>query len=833
MTNDNNHKLRAVILAAVMVFSVIAMSGAAAGEIERGTGPGNVQYDVVDETGDVQSGAIVFQGEEDIEFRNNTTDGVIPAAELRRNDQVGGEILSVPIPQDQPTGQYNNRAGFNVTVDSPRITTFDVNNNNTDINGGTLTTDQTDATVDIEFNFQESERIDLTIEDEGGVDVTNEFLQGGANATINASEAAVGGPVSEVNDPGDVTINITPANVDEGEYTFTAEGDDDFEFGQASQSTTVNVISDQKSSIELGQDPAIQGDNNDFTITNSPEESFHAVVIEASDFRDGISNDDSAAILRNVGDTVQTGLLSETGSGAVSNTSDSSQITNATHAFAVVEIDGGNGVGSIETQFLDDTTATVEVYPSDETAETSYLNDENRIATGTNATDLFDSNDDDSTDFEITEGDLSLTSPDGAYVVGSEVTLSGEANSGVDEVSIYARDQGEYELVPIDGEDTIQVEGDNSFEETDVVLSDSNTNDGQRILAFPGNYRIGVIDAQDADTDNAGGPDASLNTSAFNQGVSNADSLTVTDTELSGNFTTYNGQIAVEDNAVDVQGSAVGKSQQGVAVVFVGSRGGTSTHEISVDSDGSFSEDDLSLSSPDDISEGTVSAHIISSGRDNVFGDNAASNVNDLFEDSDTNVGDFAVNNLSGTADQVNSKIVANTVDDTGSDDLIITETFRKADGLTTLESVTSPVETNGTIEVEGQTNNQPDDNTIVVELLNEDDEVFASTSTDQWGTDGVYSLELELEDVEPGEYTVEADDGDNTDRVPVEVVEQVQETPEPTPEPTATEEPTPTATPEPTATPTSTPTGTPGFGIVVALIALVAAALLAVRRNN
>jgi PGF-CTERM protein len=103
------------------------------------------------------------------------------------------------------------------------------------------------------------------------------------------------------------------------------------------------------------------------------------------------------------------------------------------------------------------------------------------------------------------------------------------------------------------------------------------------------------------------------------------------------------------------------------------------------------------------------------------------------------------------------------------------------------------------------------------------------------------------LSSVEPGNYTVEVDDGDNTDRVSITVVEQVQETPEPTPEPTATEEPTPTATPEPTATeeptptatpeptatPTSTPTGTPGFGIVVALIALVAAALLAVRRNN
>jgi PGF-CTERM protein/surface glycoprotein (TIGR04207 family) len=60
--------------------------------------------------------------------------------------------------------------------------------------------------------------------------------------------------------------------------------------------------------------------------------------------------------------------------------------------------------------------------------------------------------------------------------------------------------------------------------------------------------------------------------------------------------------------------------------------------------------------------------------------------------------------------------------------------------------------------------------------------------------------------------------------------------TPEPdtaTPEPdTATPEPD-TATPEPeTEEPTSTPTSTPGFGVVVALTALLAAALLAVRRD-
>ncbi|MEF8869283.1 MAG: BGTF surface domain-containing protein, partial [Haloarculaceae archaeon] len=68
----------------------------------------------------------------------------------------------------------------------------------------------------------------------------------------------------------------------------------------------------------------------------------------------------------------------------------------------------------------------------------------------------------------------------------------------------------------------------------------------------------------------------------------------------------------------------------------------------------------------------------------------------------------------------------------------------------------------------------------------------------------------------------------------------------EPTPTPTATPEPTATATPEPTATATPEPTATEpstpeptttgdgaGFGVIVALIALIGAALLAVRRNE
>nr|AKY04200.1 major cell surface glycoprotein [uncultured haloarchaeon] len=820
MTNDNNHKLRAVILAAVMVFSVIAMSGAAVGEIVRGNG--NAQYDVDSESGNVTDGAIIFQGEEDITFRNKSDDsdgGIVPAGTLSRAAEAGGETLTLPIPEGQAVGQYSTpKNDFNVTVQTPRITTFDVNNNFTDVNGGTITTDQTGANVVVEYNFQDSENITLTVQDESGQEVTQEFLRGGQLDTINGSSQN-----------GDVTFNITPADSDEGEYTFTVEGDDDLDFAEASQSTTVTIVSDQKANLDLAEEEVVQGGNLDFTITNRQTGTFHLVRIDQSEFRDNIDVSDAENIFRNVDDTVQTGIINGTNVSAGS-------ISEVDAAFAVVEMDDGFG-GSIETQFLDDSTITVDLLPSNASASPSYLeNDRLTNASLNNAGgDLADATTDDDVDFTINEGEVSITNPAGSYIVGSDVDITGDANEGIDDVSIYARDQGDYELVDIDNSRSIAVEGDNQFDEEDVQLSSSGGDLGNRLLSLPGNYRLGVIDAQDAQNDSGIVRDT-LTTSEFNGGVSSATSIVVTDTELDGNFTTYNGQIAVEDenNAVDVQGVAPGKDE--VSVIFVGPRGNTERNAITVDSDDTFDEEDLSVAG---LAEGTVSAHIISSGRDNEFGDDFATSVSGFNSQVD--------NNFSGTADQVRSQIVANSVDDTASDDLIVTETFRKADGLTTIESLTDPVETNGTVEIQGQTNRVPDDNTITAEILTQDDNVVTSTSTDTWGSDGVYSLNAELSSVEPGNYTVEVDDGDNTDRASITVVEQVQETPEPTPEPTATEEPTPTATPEPTATeeptptatpeptatPTSTPTGTPGFGIVVALIALVAAALLAVRRNN
>ena len=885
-----------------MVISVfagtMAIAGSVSAAIERG-GNGNVVYNVADgDTGEVGDGAIIFQGEDDITIVDSQGNELSPAR-FQRAAEAGGETLSLPVSQDAETGRYQatgiaaetdsggtDNGIINLTVDTPRITTFDINNNQTDVNGGTLTSDQTGATALIEYNFEQSENITLTVEDEDGVDVTNTLI---ADNKLDADQTALnfdaddsatangtgknfapgGDNRTGVGSNGTVAFALDPSGVDEGEYTFIAEGDDDLTFGDAQQTTTVTISTDRQASLNLGQDSATQGENVPFTIDESIEGNFHAVIIEPSDIRQSaggsIDPNEAEDVFRNVGDTTQVGLLNIT-SREVSTTATDGD--NVTAAFAIVEIDGGNGVGSIESQFLSDTSVTVNLLPAASESSSYSVNDDgilqNTNVASTNApvtiVNQTVGNSDDDQDLEISEGTVQIDNPSDSYVVGQEIDLNGTTSEGTDGVVVYARDRGAFELVQLDDTVVSNVDADNTFEEEDVNLANADNNrGGNEILSLPGSYRLGVIDAQSArNVDVAAGTatvgpnnniPVSISVSEFNGGISNSDSLVVTETELESSIVTYNGQIATEDrsNAIDISGRAPGQSQ--IGVIFVGPRGNVDATTVTVEADDTFSEEDISIGN---LNQGTVSAHVLSEARDGSIGDGFNTSVQDFVDFVDRDTGTFGDGpqgqGFTGSADQVRSRILANTVDDTASDDLMDTTTFRLADGLTTIETVTSPVESNGTIELEGQTNRKADDNTIVVELVNQDDTVVASTSTDQWGTNGTYSASVELDGVEPGEYQIESDDGENTDRAPVEVVEQVDEeetpttaTPEPdtpTPTPTATPEPdTPTPTEEPaddteTDTP-STDAGTPGFGIVVALTALIAAALLAVRRTN
>lgn len=376
-----------------------------------------------------------------------------------------------------------------------------------------------------------------------------------------------------------------------------------------------------------------------------------------------------------------------------------------------------------------------------------------------------------------------------------------------------------------------------------------------------------------------------------------------------GLFQDIAGQVATEDGEVTVRGRATGVDD--VLVTLIDERGQLVSELVSVDEDDSF-EEDIALVTPRgrELSEGTIVATVFHTGRDGIVGDGEIRG----FRRADLAALDESVRQQiqqqlpnasvsSKSRAQVLELFYDESVNDTGSDDNVLVDAFTYTDGQTTIESVFPRLRTNrsnalnvtvvlqpgadeagnrtATVELEprvridavgirrvpvgetmvvgGLTNRKPEDNTIFVEVVEGPSaEAFELAQTDTWETDGVWTVELDTTGIEPGTYVIEADDGDSSDQVEVEIVprrnrttqnatvtttETTNATSEPTTETPTTETTTQSATaatgtegatptPEPTPAGETTTTG-PGAGVVVALVALTVVTLQLARRRN
>ncbi|MFC7044399.1 HVO_2072 family ArtA-dependent S-layer glycoprotein [Halobacteriaceae archaeon GCM10025711] len=554
-----------------------------------------------------------------------------------------------------------------------------------------------------------------------------------------------------------------------------------------------------------------------YNIRGSDAGATHYVTIDESDFR----GDMDAKAFRTVGDTNAVGVNESGG---------------FVYASVTVDDDTGVGYGEIDTGYLDDSSVDVNLYPADMTLS-EIVEDYGGY--------------EDQQSLDVTEGELSIESPGKQYVSGAEVDIAGNATAGLDDVAVYARDEGDWELVELGNDNTISVDSDGSWERENVVLSDASD-----IFSIPGQYRLGVIDARDAEN-STGDLKKSMTTSEFSSGTSTQKAITVTDGSLFASFTSViNGQVSTDDGTVDVEGTATG--QDNVLVAFVDKRGAVATERVSVDDDSTFEQDDIVLEDKDgnDLSEGSIEAVVLSLGRDDVAGDGELPGQ----DNNDVNALESYVSGLTDdslTQAQVLDRIKSETVDDTASDDLIVEDSFRYSDGSLSIETVVPEeyssemgvydIEVGETMVVKGRTNAQPDDNTITVEVTDGPSaDSLDLADTDSWGQNGTWSVKIPVSsDVEPGTYTIEADDGDNTDIIQFEIVgegergaigqpetttkEPTTTTKEPT---TTTKEPTTKSTTKSTTTePTTTDSdGQPGFGVALALVAVLGAALLALR---
>jgi hypothetical protein len=149
--------------------------------------------------------------------------------------------------------------------------------------------------------------------------------------------------------------------------------------------------------------------------------------------------------------------------------------------------------------------------------------------------------------------------------------------------------------------------------------------------------------------------------------------------------------------------------------------------------------------------------------------------------------------------------------------------------------TTTDSIPTGSELEVTGVTNRNPDNTAILVEFRAVNGERTRFANDESWGTDGVWRAVINLTDVPPGEYRIEATDGNevdirriqvvpaNIDQTPTPVVTTPGSTIEPaqtasSPEPTAVPSPTPSSTSSPTPAPT-TSIGTSGFEAIITIL--------------
>jgi len=392
--------------------------------------------------------AIVYQGEA-INF-TGSFDGVGSVTGVSGSAEGQVIDLSRDIPTDQTTGTYSadgstpiNDSNPGFTVLEPAITESEVR-----LAGQTNDVDQvnpgTSVEVYAEWNFGDAENVSLTVEDESGTEITNQVLNSSAgNKTLT-------------NSSGDMAL-LELGGEDAGEYTVIFEGSTDLDYGDVVQEYTITKTNDDTVSLELAESSATQGDNVEYTVSGGTDGETYLVAIENGDYRDNVGTD-AANIFRNVGDTTDTGEIT----------------TNTAYAYAIVEIDGTQATGSIETQYLDDSDITVDVYD-----ERSTVND---ISSATSLDDV---------DLTVEEGGLTLTSPSGTYAVGETIDVNGTAESA-DQVRLYAKNNDNWEIVQLNGKKEINVESDDTFEVEDVSLT-ADTDSGNDILSFAGTYSIGVI----------------------------------------------------------------------------------------------------------------------------------------------------------------------------------------------------------------------------------------------------------------------------------------------------------------------------------------------------
>jgi major cell surface glycoprotein (TIGR04216 family) len=695
------------------------------------------------------------------------------------------------------TGEFQDTNGDSLFVVEPTVSDLTLyrgsGTGGADITDGSTTNENTDTvTVEAEWNFNNFEGLNVIVDDEDGLEVSNQLGVGG-DTDIGSGAGSTG------------TVELTGIQeLDTGEYTVTVEGEDDLD--GASRSATFTVR-DEAQTISLDETSVTQGNNVIATATGTPGE-YGLVRIDSGDLdnlngSDADSDDAAELVFADTGDV-------EDRRGTAGLATDEQWVG------AIVDLDDeGEASVRINTNRLDTTTTAVE-----------FVELDNADTSDSNVNDGFMSDSDDEVDLTVDERAINITSAPSVVRIGEEFSIEGNAPES-DDVKAYARiDQDWVPLFDEGGtlsEDSVDSDG--SFE----VEIDSGTN-----ISLPDSYRIAIVaDPVDLDGNSLMETNEDVDSDVYGE-FDTAETTTVRTVEgdLTAQLSSSNIAADVSDE-VTLSGTALGQGDD-LRVYLIGPRGNfldsdgasQAATTVSVD-DEEFDEDYSSFNT-----RGEYTFIVVGQGRDGEFSNSA-----------DDAVGFDGDNLRSDLTPQQAIEIVNDAYTGAGSDDQIVELTLQAENPQLAIDDFTTDGQVaQGEVTISG-TSNREDETTVFIEVLGQNDNVIASDEAEVNGSSGEWETTIDMSDVETGTYTLRADDDEASASLEFELVETLS-TPTETPAPeTETETPAPeteTETPAPeteTETPapeteTTTSTSTPGFGAIVALVALIAAALLAVRRD-
>jgi hypothetical protein len=123
--------------------------------------------------------------------------------------------------------------------------------------------------------------------------------------------------------------------------------------------------------LKLNRDEVTRGGNLNYTIENSSAGNFHIVTVNPSHFKDTTDIPEAIETMRNVGAVTDRGVIDD--DGGIHRDDSGINTVDIGYGFAVVEIGSGDGTGSINTEYLETTTVTLELY------ETSTTDSSNNV----------------------------------------------------------------------------------------------------------------------------------------------------------------------------------------------------------------------------------------------------------------------------------------------------------------------------------------------------------------------------------------------------------------------------------------------------------------------